>query len=145
VLSADEELPSPCALADILNCTFEEIQGYDGMILLRGIGLELGFEHGSPTPLFGVVHIAYLPNQRVVGISKFARVVDALAQRLESQERLTVHIADIIDAVLRPRGVAVTIEVRHRAATVIACRMLGVFRSDPDLRREFHTLLRLRS
>jgi GTP cyclohydrolase I len=135
---------------DILNRTFEETEGYDELVILRGIRLESHCEHHM-VPIIGVCHVAYLPNERVVGISKLARVVEAYAKRLQIQEKLTAQIANAIDAVLEPRGVAVVIEAAHQCMTtrgvhkpgvnMITSRMLGVFRENPETRREFFTLI----
>lgn len=117
--------------------TLDEIHGCDGMVLLRGIT----FGQGSAPRWSGVAHIAYMPDRRVVGLSTLVRLVHVNARRFHMQERLTVRIAGGVEAALRPRGVAVVVEVVHQAAVVTTARMLGVFRSDPDLRREFRALL----
>lgn len=134
----------------MLERTFEETDGYDEIVLLRDIRLESHCEHHM-VPIIGRVHVAYLPNKRVVGISKLARVVDAYAHRLQIQEKLTAQIANTIDQVLRPRGVAVIIEAAHQCMTtrgvhkpgvgMITSRMLGAFRSNPDTRRELMALI----
>ncbi len=98
--------------ADVLQRTFGEVAGYDDLVLLRGIPFQSVCEHHM-APIHGVAHIAYLPRDRVVGISKLARLVDAHARRLQIQERLTAEIAGTLDATLRPRGVAVVIEATH--------------------------------
>lgn len=135
---------------EILNRTFEETGGYDELVVLRGIRLESHCEHHM-VPIVGVAHVAYLPNSRVVGISKLARVVDAYAKRLQIQEKLTAEIANAIDSVLEPRGVAVVIEAAHQCMTtrgvhkpgvdMVTSRMLGVFRENPETRREFLSLI----
>ncbi|MDA0221415.1 MAG: GTP cyclohydrolase I FolE [Proteobacteria bacterium] len=132
--------------AEVLARTFEESGDYDEMVLLRGIRVESHCEHHM-VPILGVAHVAYLPRNRVVGISKLARVVDIYARRLQIQERLTAQIADVIDAVLEPQGVAVTIEAEHHCmstrgvhkpgVSMVTSRYLGRFRSDPEIRREF--------
>ena len=129
----------------LLARTFEETDGYDEIVLLRDIRLESYCEHHM-VPIIGRVHVAYLPDRRVVGISKLARVVDAYAKRLQIQEKLTAQIANTIDAVLRPRGVAVIIEAQHQCMTtrgthkpgvaMVTSRMLGAFRTNPSTRRE---------
>ncbi len=129
---------------EILNCTFEETAGYDELVVLRGIRLESHCEH-HVVPLIGVAHVAYLPKNRVVGISKLARVVEAYAKRLQIQEKLTAQIANAIDTVLEPLGVAVVIEAAHQCMTtrgirkpgvdMVTSRMLGVFRDNPETRR----------
>lgn len=129
----------------LLERTFEEVNGYDEIILLRNIRLESYCEHHM-VPIIGVAHVAYLPSQRVVGISKLARVVDAFSKRLQIQERLTVQIADTINSVLQPKGVAVMIEANHQCMTtrgvhkpgvaMVTSRMLGAFRTNPETRRE---------
>jgi GTP cyclohydrolase I len=133
----------------ILEKTFEEIEGYDEMIVLRGIRFESHCEHHL-APIIGQVWVAYVPNGRVVGISKLARVVDAYAKRLQIQERMTAQIANIISDVLKPRGVAVLIKAIHHCMTtrgvhkpgtdLVTTRMLGSFRDDPLLRQEFLAL-----
>jgi GTP cyclohydrolase I len=130
----------------ILEKTFQEIEGYDEMIVLRGVRFESHCEHHL-APIVGQVWVAYVPNGRVVGISKLARVVDANAKRLQIQERMTAQIANIISDVLKPRGVAVLIRAMHHCMTtrgvhkpgtdLVTTRMLGSFRDDPLLRQEF--------
>lgn len=137
--------------ASILSRTFEETNDYDEMVLLRGIRLESYCEHHM-VPIIGVAHVAYLPRNRVVGISKLARVVDVYAKRLQIQEKLTTQIADTIHEVLDPRGVAVVIESSHQCmttrgvhktgVTMITSRMIGAFRDNPNTRREFLDLVR---
>ena len=138
----------------LLERTFEEVDGYDEMVLLRDIRMESYCEHHM-VPIIGRAHVAYLPRTRVVGISKLARVVDAFSKRLQIQERLTVQIADTIDQVLQPLGVAVVIEAGHQCmstrgvhkpgVSMVTSRMLGAFRSDPQTRREFLDLIGNRS
>jgi GTP cyclohydrolase I len=135
----------------LLERTFEEIDGYDEMVLLRDIRLESYCEHHL-VPIVGRAHVAYLPHRRVVGISKLARVVEAYAKRLQIQEKLTVQIANTINDVLQPRGVAVVIEASHQCMTtrgvhkpgvsMVTSRMLGAFRADPRTRREFLEMIR---
>lgn len=134
----------------VLERTFAETEGYDEIVLLRDIRLESYCEHHM-VPIIGVAHVAYLPGQRVVGISKLARVVQAYAKRLQIQEKLTAQIANTIEAVLRPRGVAVVIESEHQCmttrgvhqhgASMVTSRMLGAFREDANTRRELMALL----
>jgi GTP cyclohydrolase I len=129
----------------LLARTFEETDGYDEIVLLRDIRLESYCEHHM-VPIIGVAHVAYLPHRRVVGISKLARLVDAYAKRLQIQEKLTAQIANTIQDVLEPRGVAVVIEAAHQCmttrgvhkhgVTMVTSRMLGAFRDDPSTRRE---------
>lgn len=129
-----------------LRKTFEEIAGYDEMIVLQGVHFDSHCEHHL-LPVTGRAWIAYIPNGRVVGISKLARVVDAYAKRLQIQERMTAQVADTIDEVLKPRGVAVVIKATHQCMTtrgvhkpgteLTTSRMLGCFRDDPSLRQEF--------
>ena len=131
---------------EILQRTFDEVEGYDDIIILRNIRFESHCEHHM-TPILGTVSIGYLPNNRVVGISKLARVVDAFGKRLQIQEVFTKEIADIILEVLQPRGVAVIVRGHHlcigtrgaykpTAEMVTSC-MLGVFREDQQARNEF--------
>jgi GTP cyclohydrolase IA len=129
----------------LLERTFEETDGYDEIVLLRDIRLESHCEHHM-VPIIGRAHVAYLPHRRVVGISKLARVVDAYASRLQIQEKLTAQIANTIQQVLEPRGVAVVIEAAHQCmttrgvhkpgVTMVTSRMLGAFRDDLTTRRE---------
>ena len=136
--------------AEILKRTFEEVDGYDEMVALRGIGFESHCEHHM-APILGVAHVAYLPDRRVVGISKLARIVDVYARRLQIQEKMTVQIADTIDRVLAPKGVAVVVEAAHQCmtargvrkpgVTMKTSRMLGAFRDDPSTRREFLSMI----
>jgi GTP cyclohydrolase I len=132
--------------AEFLSRTFEEVEGYDEMVVLRDIRFESYCEHHM-LPIIGKAHVAYLPDRRVVGISKLARIVDIYAKRLQIQEKLTVQIADTINEVLRPKGVAVVIEATHECMTtrgihkagvsMVTSRMLGDFRSESTTRREF--------
>lgn len=135
---------------EILARTFEEVDGYDEMVVLQGIGFESHCEHHL-APIVGVAHVAYLPDRRVVGISKLARIVDVYARRLQIQEKMTVQIADTIDRVLAPKGVAVVVEAAHQCmtargvrkpgVTMKTSRMLGAFRDDPSTRREFLSMI----
>ena len=134
----------------ILERTFEETEGYDEIVLLKDIRFESHCEHHM-LPIIGKAHIGYLPNTRVVGISKLARVVDVYAKRLQIQEKMTGQIANNIDQVLQPRGVAVVIEAAHQCMTtrgvhkpgvsMVTSKMLGAFREDPTTRREFLSML----
>ena len=135
---------------EMLRRTFEEVEGYDEVVVLRDIRLESHCEHHM-VPIIGRVHIGYLPDKRVVGISKLARVVDAYAKRLQIQEKLTAQIANTIQDVLEPRGVAVVIEAAHQCmttrgvhnpgVTMVTSRMLGAFRDNPDTRRELLAMI----
>lgn len=134
----------------LLERTFEEVEGYDEIVLLRDIRLESYCEHHM-VPIIGRVHVAYLPNRRVVGISKLARVVDAYGKRLQIQEKLTAQIATTIDNVLKPKGVAVIIEAGHQCmstrgvhkpgVSMVTSKMLGAFRNNPDTRRELMAMI----
>jgi GTP cyclohydrolase I len=129
-----------------LKRTFEEIDGYDELIVLRDIRFESHCEHHL-APIIGRAHIGYLPNKRVVGISKLARVLEAYARRLQIQEKLTAQVANTIQEVLQPRGVGVIVDAAHQCMTtrgvhkpgmsMVTSRMLGSFRTDPSTRREF--------
>jgi GTP cyclohydrolase I len=129
----------------LLQRTFEEIGGYDEIIVLKDIRFESHCEHHI-APIIGKVHVAYLPNNRVVGISKLARLVEVYAKRLQIQEKMTAQIANTLDEVLQPKGVAVVIEAAHQCmttrgvhkpgVTMVTSRMLGEFRTDPSSRRE---------
>ena len=135
---------------DMLRRTFEEVEGYDEVVVLRDIRLESHCEHHM-VPIIGKVHIGYLPDKRVVGISKLARLVDAYAKRLQIQEKLTAQIAATVQDVLQPRGVAVVIEASHQCMTtrgvhksgvdMVTSRMLGAFRDNGETRREFLTMI----
>jgi GTP cyclohydrolase IA len=132
--------------ADYLRRTFEEVEGYDEMIVLRGIEFESHCEHHM-APIIGRAHVGYLPTNKIVGISKLARVVDGYARRFQVQEKLTAQIAQCIDSVLKPRGVGVVIDASHqcmttrgvhkRAVSMITSKMLGAFREDARTRAEF--------
>ncbi len=134
----------------LLERTFEETDGYDEIVLLRDIRLESYCEHHI-VPIIGRAHVAYLPHRRVVGISKLARVVEAYAKRMQIQEKMTAQIANTINDVLQPRGVAVVIEAQHQCMTtrgihkpgvsMVTSRMLGVFRDDPMTRRELLAMI----
>jgi GTP cyclohydrolase IA len=134
----------------MLERTFEETDGYDEIVLLRDIRLESTCEHHI-APILGRVHVGYLPHRRVVGISKLARVVEAYARRLQIQEKLTAQIANTIQEVLRPRGVAVVIEAAHQCmttrgvhkpgVTMVTSRMLGAFRDNTATRRELLAMI----
>ena len=135
---------------DYLQRTFEEIEGYDEMVVLRDIRFESHCEHHM-VPIIGKAHVAYLPRRRVVGISKLARVVETYARRLQIQEKMTAQIANTIDQVLQPQGVAVVIEASHQCMTtrgvhkpgvvMVTSRMLGAFRNNPSTRREFLSMI----
>jgi GTP cyclohydrolase IA len=131
---------------EILRTTFEETEGYDEMVVLRDIGFQSHCEHHM-VPVIGKAFVAYLPNKRVVGISKLARVVEAYAKRLQIQEKMTAQIANAINDVLKPNGVAVVIEAEHQCmttrgvekpgVTMVTSTMLGAFRENSSTRREF--------
>jgi GTP cyclohydrolase I len=135
----------------ILERTFEETDGYDEMVILRDIELASHCEHHM-VPILGRAHIAYLPNKRVVGISKLARVLDVFAHRLQIQEKLTSQVANTINEVLQPRGVGVIIEAAHQCmttrgvnkpgVTMVTSTLLGCFRDDPTTRQEFLSMVR---
>ena len=132
--------------AQVLRKTFSEVDGYDEMIVLRGVTFESHCEH-HVAPIIGRAWVGYLPDRRVVGISKLARVVEIFSKRLQIQERLTAQIANTIDEVLKPRGVAVVVKAAHhcmisrgihkRGADLVTSRMLGAFRDQPATRAEF--------
>jgi GTP cyclohydrolase I len=134
----------------LLQRTFEETDGYDEIVMLKDIRFESHCEHHI-APIIGKVHIAYLPSNRVVGISKLARLVEVYAKRLQIQEKMTAQIANTLDEVLQPKGVAVVIEAAHQCMTtrgvhkpgvsMVTSRMLGVFRADPTTRREVLTMI----
>ncbi|MGG1949326.1 GTP cyclohydrolase I FolE [Trinickia sp. NRRL B-1857] len=148
VVRAYEEFFEGYALdpREILARTFSEVEGYDEMVVLKDIRFESYCEHHM-VPIIGRAHVAYLPNHRVVGISKLARLVDAFAKRLQIQEKMTVQIADTLNDILQPKGVGVILEAAHQCITtrgvhkpgvqMVTSRMLGSFRDDPSTRREF--------
>ena len=135
---------------EILSRTFEEVEGYDDAVIVRNIRVESHCEHHM-VPIVGVAHIGYIPKKRVVGISKLARLVDLFGKRLQTQETMTAQIADTIDKVLQPKGVAVVIDANHQCmstrgvhkteSSTITSRMLGTFRSDSKAREEFISLI----
>ena len=135
---------------EMLERTFEETDGYDEMVVLRGIDFVSHCEHHM-VPIIGRANVAYLPDKRVVGISKLARVVDVYAKRLQIQERMTAQIANSVNTVLQPKGVAVVIEAEHQCMTtrgvrkagvkMVTSRMLGSFRDDAKTRREFLAMI----
>jgi GTP cyclohydrolase IA len=132
--------------SEYLRRTFEEVAGYDEMIVLRGIEFESHCEHHM-APIIGRAHVGYLPTNKVVGISKLARVVDGYARRFQVQEKLTAQIAGCINDVLKPRGVGVVIDASHqcmttrgvhkRSVSMVTSKMLGAFREDARTRSEF--------
>jgi GTP cyclohydrolase I len=131
---------------DYLKRTFEEVDGYDDMVVLKDIRFESHCEHHL-APIIGRAHVGYLPTNKVVGISKLARVVEAYARRLQVQEKLNAQIANTIQKVLQPKGVAVVIEAAHQCmttrgvhktgVTMVTSSMIGAFRENSDTRREF--------
>ncbi len=135
---------------EILSKTFDEVEGYDEIVLLKNMRLESHCEHHM-VPFLGVAHIAYLPNKKIVGISKLARLLDVYAHRLQTQEVMTAQIADCIEAALAPRGVAVIIDAEHQCMTTrgvhktgtstVTSQMRGVFRSDARARAEVMQLI----
>jgi GTP cyclohydrolase I len=137
-----------------LQRTFEEVGGYDEMVLLRDIRFESHCEHHM-APIIGSVHIGYLPRNRVIGISKLARLVDTFARRLQVQENMTAEIANCLNAGLKPHGVGVVVEAAHECmttrgvhksdVTMVTSRMLGAFRTQKQTRDEFLAAIGLRS
>jgi|TARA_B110000211_G_scaffold137603_1_gene157399 GTP cyclohydrolase I len=134
----------------VLGKTFEEVEGYDDAVIVRNIRVESHCEHHM-VPIVGVAHVGYIPNERVVGISKLARVVDIFGKRLQTQETMTALIADTINRVLEPKGVAVVIDANHECmstrgihkteSSTITSRMLGSFRDNIETRAEFMNLI----
>jgi GTP cyclohydrolase I len=130
--------------------TFDETAGYDEIVLLKNIGIESHCEHHM-VPILGTVHVGYLPNSRVVGVSKLARVVDIFSRRLQIQEKLTAEIANTIQDVLQPKGVGVVIEAAHQCMTtrgihkpgvqMVTSQLLGCFRENPETKREFLAMI----
>jgi GTP cyclohydrolase I len=152
VARAFEEYFSGYALdaVAILQRTFDEVEGYDEIVLLSDIPFTSHCEHHL-APIQGVAHVAYLPDRRVVGISKLARAVDAYARRLQIQEKMTAQIAEAIDTALRPRGVSVVIQATHGCMTMrgiqksgarlTTSRTLGLFQTDAALRRQLEVMM----
>jgi GTP cyclohydrolase I len=138
---------------ELLQRTFEETNGYDEMVVLKDIRFESHCEHHL-APIIGRAHIAYLPDRRVVGISKLARLVEVYAKRLQIQEKMTAEIASCLDTVLKPHGVAVVTEATHQCMTtrgvhktgvsMVTSRMLGVFRDHAETRQEFLSAIGMR-
>ena len=134
----------------ILSKTFDEVEGYDEMVIVRNITIESHCEHHM-VPFIGIAHIGYIPDKRIVGISKLARIADVFAKRLQTQEIMTAQIADTINEVLKPKGVAVVIDAQHQCMTTrgthktesstITSRMLGLFRTNSNTRSEFMNLI----
>jgi|TARA_X000000950_G_scaffold287630_1_gene400783 GTP cyclohydrolase I len=138
---------------DILEKTFEEVEGYDEMVIVKDIRVESHCEHHM-VPIIGKAHIGYIPDKRVVGISKLARLVDVYAKRLQTQETMTAQIGQSIEKVLKPRGVAVVVDAAHQcmttrgvhkmnSSTVTSC-MKGIFRDKETTRSEFLNLVALK-
>ena len=135
---------------EILSRTFEDVQGYDDIVLLKNMRLESHCEHHM-VPILGEVHIAYIPSEKVVGISKIARLVDVFGKRLQTQEVFTVQLAETIERVLEPKGVAVLVDAGHQCMTTrgvhktdtntVTSWMTGVFKQDPARRAEFMSLI----
>jgi GTP cyclohydrolase IA len=135
---------------EILGRTFEEIDGYDAMVVLRGVPFQSHCEHHM-SPMIGRAWVAYIPNGRVVGVGRLARLVDAYAKRLQIQERMTAQIANVIEDVLKPAGVAVLIKAEHHCMStrgvqkhgtdMVTSRMFGAFLDNPMTRQEFMALV----
>ena len=135
---------------EVLSKVFEEVEGYDEMVIVKDIRVESNCEHHI-VPILGKAHVGYLPNKRIVGISKLARVVDIFGKRLQTQEVMTAQIANVINEVLEPKGVAVVMNAKHQCMTTrgvhkpesstITSTMLGAFRENPDTRAEFMNLI----
>ena len=137
---------------EMLARTFEEVEGYDDMVMLRDIDLQSHCEHHM-VPILGKAHIAYLPDRRVVGISKLARVLDSFGRRLQTQETMTAQVAEAIQNALKPKGVAVLIDAQHQCMTtrgvkkpgvsMVTTRFTGQFRSDAELKQRFYQHIKL--
>ena len=135
---------------EVLKKTFSELDGYDEIIMLRDIRIESHCEHHI-APFIGSAHVAYLPKKRVVGISKIARITKIFSKRMQVQEKLTAQIANCIQEVLKPRGVAVVVEAQHQCMTtrgintpgisMVTSQLLGKFRTDASTRREFYSMI----
>ncbi len=139
---------------EVLGKTFEEIEGYDDIVLLKNMRMESHCEHHM-VPFIGKAHIAYIPNKKVVGISKIARLLDVFGKRLQTQETMTAQIAETINKVLKPKGVAVLIDAKHQCmttrgihkidTTTITKRMLGSFKTDPEMEKKFLAMITINS
>jgi GTP cyclohydrolase I len=139
---------------EVLGKTFEDIEGYDDIVLIKNIRMESHCEHHM-VPFIGTAHVAYIPNKKVVGISKIARLVDIFSKRLQTQETLTIQIASTIQEVLKPKGVAVFIDSKHQCmstrgihkerASTITMSMLGDFKGDPILEDRFLNMIKINS
>ena len=137
---------------EILQKTFKEVEGYDEMVLVKDIAVESHCEHHI-VPILGKAHVAYIPNNRVVGISKLARIVDVFGKRLQTQETMTQQIANTIENVLKPKGVAVVIDASHQCmstrgilkteSSTVTSSMRGIFKENPTTRNEFLNFIRL--
>ena len=135
---------------EVLAKTFEQVEGYDEMVIVKGIRVESHCEHHM-APMIGVAHVGYIPDNRVVGISKLARIVDIFGKRLQTQETMTAQVADTINNVLKPKGVAVVIDAAHQCMTTrgihktetstVTSRMLGAFKENASTRTEFMNLI----
>ena len=136
----------------MLERTFEEVEGYDDIVMLRDIAMQSHCEHHL-VPILGKAHIAYLPNTRVVGISKLARVLDSFSRRLQTQETMTSQVANAIQNALRPKGVAILIDAQHQCMTtrgvkkpdvsMVTTQFTGKFKKDPALRDRFYRHIEL--
>ena len=143
-----------CDPKEILGKTFDDIEGYDEIVLIKNIRMESHCEHHM-VPFIGTAHVGYIPNKKVVGISKIARLVDIFAKRLQTQETLTIQIASTIQEVLKPKGVAVFIDSKHQCmttrgihkerASTITMSMLGDFKGDPILEDRFLNMIKINS
>ena len=137
---------------DVLSKVFEEVEGYDEMVIVKNIRVESHCEHHI-VPILGWAHVGYLPNKRNVGISKLARVVDIFGKRLQTQEVMTAQIANVINEVLEPKGVAVVMDAKHQCMTTrgihktesstVTSSMLGAFRENAQTREEFMNMIAL--
>lgn len=138
--------------ADMLARTFEEVEGYDDMVMLRDISLQSHCEHHM-VPILGVAHIAYMPDKRVVGISKLARVLDSFARRLQTQETMTAQVVNAIQQALEPKGVAILVDAQHQCMTtrgvkkadvsMVTTSFTGVFKTDERLLNRFYNHIQM--
>ncbi|MFM7620626.1 MAG: GTP cyclohydrolase I FolE [Alphaproteobacteria bacterium] len=138
----------------VLGKTFDDVQGYDDIVLIKNIRMESHCEHHM-VPFIGIAHVAYIPDRHVVGISKIARLVDIFSKRLQTQETLTMQIANAINEVLKPRGVAVLIDSKHQCmttrgihkqdASTVTMSILGEFKTDPILEDRFLNMIKIKS
>lgn len=135
---------------EILGKTFEEVEGYDDIVLLKNMRMESHCEHHM-VPFIGVAHIAYVPGKKIVGISKIARLLNVYSKRLQTQETMTAQIAETLDRILKPKGVAILVDAKHQCmttrgvhkinASTVTKRVTGIFKSDVEMEKKFLAMI----